>query len=53
MEESNDKAKQLRKIIIRKNMVQYESRNVRKDDADEMVRVTTRFYQWVREIINK
>ena len=53
MEEANDKAKQLRKIIIRKNMVQYESRNVRKDDADEMVKVTTRFYQWVREIINK
>ncbi len=39
-----EKAKQLRKIIIRKNMVQYEYRSVRKSDADEMVKVTARFY---------
>lgn len=49
IEKADEKAKQLRKIIIRKNMVQYESRSVNKFDADEMVKITTRFYQWVRE----
>ena len=44
-----EKAKQLRKIIARKNMVQYECRNVQKFDADEMTKVTVRFYQWVKE----
>ena len=51
--EAAEKAKQLRKVIIRKNMVQYESRSVRKSDADEMVKVTTRFYQWVNEKLGK
>src|SRR3989338_6933332 len=37
---ADEKAKQLRKVIIRKNMVQYECRSVRKSDADEMVKVT-------------
>ena len=44
-----EKAKQLRKIIARKNMVQYECRSIHKADADEMVKVTVRVYQWVRE----
>ena len=48
-----EKAKQLRKIIIRKNMVQYESRSARKSDADEMVKVTTRVYQWVKEMMGE
>lgn len=46
---ADEKAKQLRKIIARKNVIQYECRSVHKADADEMVKVTTRFYQWVRE----
>lgn len=46
---ADEKAKQLRKIIARKNMVQYECRSVHKADADEMVKVTTRVYQWVSE----
>ena len=50
---ADEKSKQLRKVIARKNMVQYESRSARKDDSDEMVKVTTRFYQWVREIMGK
>ena len=51
VEGAEDKAKQLRKIIMRKNMVQYECRSVHKADADEMVKVTTRVYQWVKEKI--
>ena len=46
---ADEKAKQLRKIIARKNVIQYECRSVHKADADEMVKVTTRVYQWVRE----
>lgn len=49
---ADEKAKQIRKVIIRKNMVQYESRSVRKSDADDMVKVTARVYQWVREQIS-
>jgi|SRR3989338_5055636 len=50
---ADEKAKQLRKIIARKNMVQYECRNVYQSDADEIVKITTRVYQWVRETIGK
>ena len=53
IEGADEKAKQLRKIIIRKNMVQYECRSVHKSDADEMVKITARVYQWVREKIGK
>lgn len=49
LEGAGEKSKQLRKVIARKNMVQYESRSARRADADEMVKVTTRFYQWVLE----
>ena len=49
---ASEKAKQLRKIIARKNMVQYECRSMHKSDADEMVKVTARVYQWVQEILS-
>ena len=52
-DDASEKAKQLRKVIARKNMVQYESRTVRKNDADEIVKCTTRFYQWVNEKMGK
>ena len=52
-EEAQDKAKQLRKIIARKNMVQYECRSMHRSDADDMVKVTVRVYQWVSECISK
>ena len=41
-EGANEKAKQLRKIIARKNMVQYECRSMNRSDADDMVYVTVR-----------
>jgi len=50
--DAGERAKQIRKVIMRKNMVQYESRSVHKSDADDMVKVTARVYQWVRETIN-
>jgi len=51
LEDAGEKSKQLRKVIARKNMVQYESRSARRADADEIVKVTTRFYQWALENI--
>lgn len=48
IEEAKEKVKLLRKIIVKKNLVQYERRNVYKDEALEMVKVTTRFYQWAK-----
>lgn len=51
LEDAEEKSRQLRKIITRKNLVQYECRSVHKADADEMVKVTARVYQWVKEAI--
>lgn len=51
LEGAEEKSKQLRKVIARKNLVQYECRSVHNDEADDMVKITTRIYQWVREVI--
>ncbi len=48
LESAREKGKQLRKVVARKNMVQYECRSMRESDADEMVKITVRVYQWVR-----
>lgn len=53
LEGAEEKSKQLRKVIARKNLVQYECRSVHNDEADDMVKITARIYQWVREIIQK
>ena len=49
---AREKANQLRKIITKKNMVQYECEEVREPDAGEMVKVTARIYQWVNDKIS-
>lgn len=53
LEGAEEKDRQLRKVIARKNLVQYECRSVHKNEADDMVKITARIYQWVREIIQK
>ena len=53
LESTEEKSKQLRKIIARKNLVQYECRSINKSFADEMVKVTARVYQWARETIEE
>lgn len=40
-------------IIARKNMIQYECRSVYKSDAKDMVKITARVYQWVRESVGQ
>ncbi len=51
--EAKDKAKSLRKVIAKKNMVQYERRNVFQDEAREMAKQSSRFYHWVASILPK
>lgn len=53
IEEAKEKTKLLRKIITKKNLVQYERRNIYKDEALEIVKATTRFYQWVKPCLDK
>jgi len=45
--DAKEKANLLKRVIRKKNMVQYERRNVFQSEATEMTKATSRFYQWV------
>mgnify|MGYP001617768665 FL=1 len=45
--DANEKASVLRRIISKKNLIQYERRNMYEKEADEIVKAASRFYQWV------
>ena len=47
IEEALEKSKLLKKVIAKKNLVQYERRNIYQPEAEEMVKAASRFYQWV------
>lgn len=51
IEEAKEKSKLLRKIIVKKNLIQYERRNIYQAEAQEIVKIATRFYQWVKECL--
>lgn len=51
IKEAKDKTKLLRKIIAKKNLIQYERRNIYSNEAQEIVKIATRFYQWVKAYI--
>jgi HEPN domain-containing protein len=51
LEDARTKSHLLKRIIAKKNLVQYERRNVHRDESLEMVKTTTRFYQWVKSIV--
>jgi DNA-binding protein H-NS len=53
IERAKEKSNLLKKIIAKKNLVQYERRNIYKDEAGEIVKVATRFYQWVNDYIGQ
>ena len=44
--DAKEKANLLKRVIRKKNMVQYERRNVYQSEANEMTKATSRFYQW-------
>lgn len=49
--EAKEKAKALRKVIAKKNLVQYERRNLTPSEAQEIVKLTSRFYHWVTSLL--
>lgn len=53
IEEAEEKSKSLRKVISKKNRVQYESRSILKDEAVEIVKIAARFYQWVKDRLER
>lgn len=53
IQEAPERSKLLKKVIAKKNLVQYERRNIFRDEALDVVKITARFYQWVQECIKK
>ena len=49
--EAKDKSVTLKKIISKKNLIQYESRSIFVKEANEIVKGSTRFYQWVVSVM--
>lgn len=47
LQDAKEKANLLKRVIRKKNMVQYERRNVFQSEAVEMTKAAARFYQWV------
>ncbi|MEE9615208.1 MAG: HEPN domain-containing protein [Thermodesulfobacteriota bacterium] len=50
-EEAGKKAKHLRAVIAKKNLVEYENRSFIQSEAEEIYRHTERFYLWVRSML--
>ena len=53
IKDAKKKSNLLRKIITKKNLIQYERRNIHKKEASEIVKIATRFYQWVNEQLSR
>jgi len=49
--EAKEKSNLLRKIIAKKNLIQYERRNMHQNEAVEIANSTSRFYQWVSDYL--
>lgn len=45
--DAKEKANILKRVIRKKNLIQYEKRNIYQSEAEEIVKAATRFYQWV------
>jgi len=51
--DANEKSNILKRIIAKKNLIQYEKRSIYQTEAHEIAKAANRFYQWVISIINK
>ena len=51
--EAKEKSNLLRRIIAKKNLIQYEKRSIYQVEAIEIVKTATRFYQWVVSCLKK
>jgi len=45
--EAREKASILKRVIGKKNLIQYEKRNIYQSEADDVVKAASRFHQWV------
>lgn len=45
--ESKEKSSVLKRIISKKNLIQYERRSIYQSEAQEIAKLANRFYQWV------
>lgn len=45
--DAKEKAVLLKRVIGKKNLIQYERRNIYQSEAEDLVKATVRFYQWV------
>ena len=50
--DAKEKANLLKRVIGKKNLIQYERRNIYQSEADEIVKASARFYQWVASQIS-
>lgn len=53
LSEVHSKSETLRKILERKHLVAYEDRDFNQNDAIELMKLTERFFDWVRSILPK
>lgn len=51
LREAKEKSGSLRRIIAKKNLIQYESRSISKPEAQDIVKKADRFYKWVQSVI--
>ena len=47
LSDAKEKAGLLKRVIGKKNLIQYERRNMYQGEADEIVKAASRFHQWV------
>lgn len=51
--EAKEKSNLLKRIIAKKNLIQYERRSVYQNEAVEAAKIAARFYQWVGSYVNE
>lgn len=50
-DQASQKAKTLAKIIDNKNLAAYEARELREPEAQELAKITQRFYDWAKSLL--
>lgn len=51
--QAKEKSNLLKRIIAKKNLIQYERRSIYKAEAQEIAKSASRFYQWVASCLEK
>ncbi len=51
LQDAKEKSNLLKRIIAKKNLIQYERRSIRQAEAEEIAKTAARFYQWVASSI--